>query len=159
MQVPLQRTQSQGPQQLNKTYKNLCSYMKELFGWLNLITIYIQPQNIWTLKATVCLQLVYLKKMLGKIWTNPAIGLFWPSGWVKHLTQLLVENNPIAGFVHILLSAGLYLTQHFFRECKFQNHSDGALTSNKPNGFWFPPGSSPNIYSTCNCDHGPQNQS
>ncbi len=76
VQVPLQRTQSQGPQQLNKTYKNLCNYMKELFGWLNLITIYIQPQNIWTLKATVCLQVVYLKKLLGKIWTNPAIGLF-----------------------------------------------------------------------------------
>ncbi len=45
---------------------------------------------------------------LGKIWTNPAIGLFLaqrlgycPEGCVKHLTQLLVENNPIAGFVHI----------------------------------------------------------
>ncbi len=25
---------------------------------------------------------------------NPAIGLFWPSSWDKHLTQLLVENNP-----------------------------------------------------------------
>ncbi len=49
-----------------------------------------------------------LKKALGKIWTNPAIGLFLtqrlgycPEGWVKHLTQQLVENNPIAGFVHI----------------------------------------------------------
>ncbi len=35
---------------------------------------------------------------LGKIWTNPVIGLFLPSGWVtaqkvKHFTQLLVENN------------------------------------------------------------------
>ncbi len=35
----------------------------------------------------------------------------------KHLTQLLVENNPIAGFVHILPSAGFYLTQHFL-ECR-----------------------------------------
>ncbi len=34
-------------------------------------------------------------------------------GLVKQLTQLLVENYPIAGFVHILPSAGLYLTQHF----------------------------------------------
>ncbi len=32
--------------------------------------------------------------VLNKICTNPAIGLFRPSGWVKHLTQLLVENNP-----------------------------------------------------------------
>ncbi len=38
---------------------------------------------------------------------------YCPQGWVKHLTQLLVENNPIAGFVHILASAGLHLTQHF----------------------------------------------
>ncbi len=38
---------------------------------------------------------------------------YCPEGWVKHLTQLLVENNPIAGFVHILPSAGFYLTQHF----------------------------------------------
>ncbi len=39
---------------------------------------------------------------------------YCPEGWFKHLTQLLVENNPIAGFVHILPSAGLYLTQHFY---------------------------------------------
>ncbi len=41
---------------------------------------------------------------------------YCPEGLVKLLTQLLVENNPIAGFVHILPSAGLYLTQHFL-EC------------------------------------------
>ncbi len=29
---------------------------------------------------------------------------YCPEGWVKHLTQMLVENNPIAGFVHILPS-------------------------------------------------------
>ncbi len=45
-----------------------------------------------------------------------------PSGWVKHLTQLLVENTPVAGFVHILLSAGLYWTQHFI-ECKLPSVS------------------------------------
>ncbi len=39
---------------------------------------------------------------------------YCPEDWVKHLTQLLVENNPVAGFVHTLPSAGLYLTQHFF---------------------------------------------
>ncbi len=39
---------------------------------------------------------------------------YCPEGWFKHLTQLLVENNPIAGFVHILPSTGLYLTQHFY---------------------------------------------
>ncbi len=45
---------------------------------------------------------------MGKLSTNPEIGLFWPSGWVTArkvglniLTQLLVENNPIAGFAHI----------------------------------------------------------
>ncbi len=27
--------------------------------------------------------------------------------------RMLGQNNPIAGFVHILPSAGLYLTQHF----------------------------------------------
>ncbi len=47
-----------------------------------------------------------------------AIGLFWPSGWVKCLTfwvltQPLGQNNPIAGFVHISPSTGLYLTHHF----------------------------------------------
>ncbi len=31
----------------------------------------------------------------------------------KPVTQPLGLNNPIAGFVHILPSAGLYLTQHF----------------------------------------------
>ncbi len=44
---------------------------------------------------------------------------YCPEGWVKHLTQRLVENNPIAEFVHILPSAGLYLTQHFL-ECMFR---------------------------------------
>ncbi len=28
---------------------------------------------------------------------------YCPEGWVKHLTPLLVENNPTNGFVHILL--------------------------------------------------------
>ncbi len=32
---------------------------------------------------------------------------FWP------VTQPLGQHNPIAGFVHILPSAGLYLIQHF----------------------------------------------
>ncbi len=32
------------------------------------------------------------------------------------VTQMLGQNNPIAGFVHILPNAGLYLTQHFL-EC------------------------------------------
>ncbi len=41
---------------------------------------------------------------------------YCPEGWDKHLTQLLIENNPIAWFVHILPSAGLNLTQHFL-EC------------------------------------------
>ncbi len=27
---------------------------------------------------------------------------------------MLGQNNPIAGFVHILPNAGLYLTQHFY---------------------------------------------
>ncbi len=38
---------------------------------------------------------------------------YYPEGWVKHLTQILGQNNPIAGFVHISPSTGLYLTQHF----------------------------------------------
>ncbi len=41
--------------------------------------------------------------------------MFNPTFWA--VTQLLGLNNPIAGFVHILPSAGLYLTQHFL-ECK-----------------------------------------
>ncbi len=63
---------------------------------------------------------------LGEIWTNPAIEVvltqrlgYYPEGLVKHLTQPLGQNNPIAGFVHISPSAGLYLTQHFL-ECNFQ---------------------------------------
>ncbi len=51
--------------------------------------------------------LVKYNPALDKIGKNPAIGLFLthrsgycPEGWVKHLAQLLVENNPIAGFVH-----------------------------------------------------------
>ncbi len=39
-----------------------------------------------------------------------------PGGWVKHLTQLLVENNPIAGFVHILPSIVL---------CTVEEHTHG----------------------------------
>ncbi len=31
---------------------------------------------------------------------------------------MLGQNNPITGFVHILPSAGLYLTQHFL-ECVY----------------------------------------
>ncbi len=38
------------------------------------------------------------------------------SGTYTTITQPLGQNNPIAGFVHILLRAGLYLTQHFL-EC------------------------------------------
>ncbi len=55
---------------------------------------------------------------------------YYPEGWVKHLTQPLDQNNPVAGFVHISPSTGLYLTQHFL-ECAsrwwqvmaFMNHS------------------------------------
>ncbi len=32
----------------------------------------------------------------------------------EHLTQPLGQNNPVAGFVIILHSAGLYITQIFF---------------------------------------------
>ncbi len=31
---------------------------------------------------------------------------YYPEGWVKHLTQPLVENNPITGFAHILPALG-----------------------------------------------------
>ncbi len=37
--------------------------------------------------------------------------MFNPTVWT--VTQPLSLNNPIAGYVHILPSAGLYLTQHF----------------------------------------------
>ncbi len=40
--------------------------------------------------------------------------MFKPTFWV--VTQPLGQNNPIAAFVHILPSAGLYLAQHFL-EC------------------------------------------
>ncbi len=43
---------------------------------------------------------------------------YCPEGWVKHLTQLLVENNPACVLSNIYpASTGLYLTQHFL-ECK-----------------------------------------
>ncbi len=42
---------------------------------------------------------------------------YYPEGWVKHLAQPLGQKNTIADFVHILSSAGLYLTQHFLEEC------------------------------------------
>ncbi len=42
--------------------------------------------------------------------------MFNPTFWV--VTQTLGQNNPIAGFVHILPSAGLYLTQHFLEWSK-----------------------------------------
>ncbi len=38
---------------------------------------------------------------------------YYLEGWVKNVTQQLVDNNPIRGFVHIVPSAGLYLTTHF----------------------------------------------
>ncbi len=38
--------------------------------------------------------LTTLKKMLGKIWTNPVIGLFSTNSWVKCLTNLLCQNQP-----------------------------------------------------------------
>ncbi len=37
--------------------------------------------------------------------------MFNPTFWA--VTQPLGQNNPIAGFIHILPSAGLYLTQPF----------------------------------------------
>lgn len=37
--------------------------------------------------------------------------------WVKY-GQMLGQKNPVAGFVHIVPSAGLYLTHHFFRASK-----------------------------------------
>ncbi len=52
-----------------------------------------------------------------------------PEAWVKHLTQLLVENNAITGFVHILPSAGLYLTQHFL-ECSIPKTVDEKYLDN-----------------------------
>ncbi len=59
--------------------------------------------NLYTLKKCW----VKYKPALGKIWTNTAIGLFWPSswveGWVEHLTQPLGQNNPVAVFVHICI--------------------------------------------------------
>ncbi len=45
--------------------------------------------------------------------------MFNPTFWA--VTQPLGLNNPIAGFVHILHSAGLYLTQHFL-ECVSVNN-------------------------------------
>ncbi len=45
---------------------------------------------------------------------------YCPEGWVKHLTQFLVESNPIAGFVHILPSTGLYFIQHLL-ECRLMS--------------------------------------
>ncbi len=61
---------------------------------------------------------------MGKIWTNTAIfylfltqrlgSMFNPTFY--EVTQMLDQNNPIAGIVHILANSGLYLTQHFL-EC------------------------------------------
>ncbi len=42
---------------------------------------------------------------------EPSDWVFWPSGWIKHLTQLLVE---------------LYLTQHFL-ECRIYLNSSTVL--------------------------------
>ncbi len=52
--------------------------------------------------------------------------MFNPTFWA--LTQPLGLNNPIAGFVLILPSAGLYLTQHFL-ECN--NDSAAEQIKNK----------------------------
>ncbi len=41
---------------------------------------------------------------------------YCPNDWVKHLTQLLVQNNPIAGVVHILTSV---FNPAFFRVQKY----------------------------------------
>ncbi len=48
---------------------------------------------------------------LGKIWTNPVIGLFLPSGWITqkaglNITQLLVENNPACVLSNIYPALG-----------------------------------------------------
>ncbi len=52
--------------------------------------------------------------MLGKIWTNPAIGLFWPSGQIAGSKQ---PNRWVCP----------YFTQHFFREYLFQSASNKTL--------------------------------
>ncbi len=46
---------------------------------------------------------------LGKIWTRVVLTQrlgYCQEGWDKHLTQLLVKNNPIAGFVQIYPTLG-----------------------------------------------------
>ncbi len=56
--------------------------------------------------------------------------MFNPTFWA--VTQPLGLNNPIAGLVHILPTAGLYLTQHFL-ECTHRGRQEDASTLNT---FW-----------------------
>ncbi len=55
--------------------------------------------------------------LLGNYWTEQMLGCFHPhvglNVFFGAVTQLLGQNNPIAGLVLFLPSAGLYLTQHF----------------------------------------------
>ncbi len=48
-------------------------------------------------------------------------------GWVKHLTQLLIESNPIAGSKQPNRWVYPYFTLHFFREYLFQSASNKTL--------------------------------
>ncbi len=61
---------------------------------------------------------------LGKIWTNPAVVFtqwlgYYPEGRVKHLTQLLVENNPACVLSNIYPALGC-ISPSIFLECNIQ---------------------------------------
>ncbi len=58
------------------------------------------------------------------------LGCFWPCGWVKDLTQLLAENKPVAGFVHIKPSI---FSEHLFKIniCPKHNKAHFMLLKNE----------------------------
>ncbi len=96
--------------QIFKTH--LCPNFSDWFHAYSLVNNVLHFKNCW----------VKYNPVLGKYWTEHMLGCFQATvGYsfnptFSAVTQPLGLNNPIAGFVHILPSAGLYLTQQFL-EC------------------------------------------
>ncbi len=87
--------------------KRTCSLCSEHGPWIaNCTLLNTHSKKCW----------VKYNPVLVKYWTEHMLGCFQPTVGLNVQPNLL-GSNPTAGFVHILPSAGLYLTQHFL-ECR-----------------------------------------
>ncbi len=102
-------------------YKNeIYNSFYSLCNYVNCICIFIFIYKYYFLKKLSKKCWVKYNPALGKMWTNPAIGLFRPSSWVtaqKTFNPTVGWKQPSMCSVQYLPSTGLYLTQHFL-ECE-----------------------------------------